>query len=204
MSQQELMPDPQSPESYETQSQERQFWSGPETNVPIYSWPQRAKTTNLPKSDHPATFESSLPPYSYPAQDWTMSKQQSNSERATQYQQQAQPQDTRAGTSTDHPYSQYNAPQQVPWQSQPQENSVDISKWIGFVLLVLILLMSIPALCSIGTVFVSIVFVFSLLPVILTLAPIAFILLKVLGPDDHNNQLHYRQQRERYEHSWWW
>ena len=206
MSQQELMPEPQShqssQESYEIQSQERQFWSGTERNAQISSRPQGSKLSNQPKSDHPATFEGSLPLYSYPAQI------QSNSEQSTQWQQQAQSQDTRTGTSAYRPYSQYNAPQQVSWWTQPQENSMDISKWIGLVLLVLVMVMSIPVLCSVGTVFISLVFVFSLLPIIITLAPIAFLLLipllKVLGPDDHNNRSDYRQQRDRYEHSWWW
>src|SRR5690348_5063159 len=144
MSQQELMPEPQShqssQESYETQSQERQSWSGTERNAQIYSWPQRSKTTNQPKSDHPATFEGSLPLHSYPAQDRTMPTQRSNSEQSTQWQQQAQAQGTRTGTSAYQPYSQYNAPQQVSWRTQPQEDSMDSSKWIGLVLLVLITL----------------------------------------------------------------
>lgn len=122
MSQQELMPEPQSHQSSQESSQERQSWSGTEMNAQIYSWPQRSKTTNQPKSDHPATFEGSLPLHSYPAQDRTTSTQQSNSEQSTLWQQQAQPQDTRTGTSAYQPYSQYNAPQQVPWQTgQPHQ-----------------------------------------------------------------------------------
>lgn len=208
MSQQELMPEPQSHQSSQEASQERQSWSGTEINAQIYSRPQRSKITNLPKSDHPATFEGSLPLHSYPAQNRTMPTQQSNSEPSTQWQQQAQAQGSRTGTSAYQPYSQYNAPQQVSWWAQPQEDSMDISKWIGLVLLVLITLMCIPMVCSLGTVFISLVFVFSLLPIIITLTPIVFFLLipllRALGPDDHNNRLHDRQQRDRHEHSWWW
>jgi len=216
MSQQELMPEPQSSRSSQasrkTQSQGRQIWSGAEINAQIYNWPRQLKTTDLPKSDHPATFEDSLPPYSYPAQDQTMSTQQSNPEQSTQWQQQAKTQDARTamGTSTGayQSYSQYNAHQQAPWWTQPQENTIDTSKWIGLVLLVLVVLVSIPMLCSIGTVFVSVVFVFSLLPVILAFAPIAFFLLipllRVLGPQSHDNRLHQRRQRGRYDQSWWW
>ncbi len=208
MSQQELMPEPQShrssQESYETQSQGRQFWSGTEIKAPIHSWPQRSKTTDLPKSDHPATFEDSLPQYSYPAQDRPTLMQQSSSEHSTQWQQQAQSQDAGIGTSAYQPYSQYKAPQQVSWWTQPQENSMDISKWLGVALLVLVMLMSIPVLCSIGTVFVSLVFVFSLLPVIFAFAPIVFILLIPLFRASGPNDRHHREQRNRYEHSWWW
>jgi hypothetical protein len=204
MSQQELMPEPQSHQSSQASGRGRQSWSGTEIKAQIHSWPQRSKTTDLPKSDHPATFEDSLPQYRYPVQDQPTLMQQSSSEHSTQWQQQAQSQDAGIGTSTYQPYSQYNAPQQVSWWTQPQENSMDISKWVGLALLVLVMLMSIPVLCSIGTVFVSIIFVFSLLPIIIAFAPIALFLLipllRAFGPDDH----HHREQRNRYEHSWWW
>jgi hypothetical protein len=213
MSQQELMPEPQSSrssqESYNAQSQGKQSWSSAEVNIQPYSRTRRSRTSDLPKSDHPATFEESLPPYSYPAQDQTMFRQQSKPEQNTRWQQQARNRD--AGTSKETPtgayqsYSQYNPQQQAPWWAQSQENTMDTSKWIGLLLLVLVLLVSIPVLCSIGTVFVSVVFIFSLLPVVLAFAPIAFFLLiplfRVLGPDSHDNR---RRHRSRYDHSWWW
>lgn len=211
MSQQELMPEPQSSRStqasHKTQRQSRHVWSGTEINAQIYNWPRQLKTTDLPKSDHPATFEDSLPPYSYPAQDQTMLTQESNPEQSTQWQQQARDAKT-ATTGAYQSYNQYNAHQQAPWWTQPQGNTTDTSKWIGLVLLVLVVLVSIPMLCSIGTVFVSVVFVFSLLPVILAFAPIAFFLLipllRVLGPESHDNRLQQRRQRGRYDQSWWW
>jgi hypothetical protein len=210
MSQQELMPEPQSSrssqEAYKMQSQDRQSWSGAELNAQIYCWPRWSKTTDQPKSDHPATFEDSLPPYSYPAQDQTRPTQQSIPEQSSQWPQQARPQDARMAWGTYQPYSQYNAQQQVPLP-QSQDNSMTTSNWIGWALLAMIVLMSIPVLCSLGTVFISIVFVFSFLPVILAFAPIAFFLLiplfRVLGSDNHNKRLHHRHHRSRYDQQWW-
>ena len=209
MSQQQLMPDPQSSQaSYQAQSQGRQSLSGIETDVRPYNWPQRSRGSDLPKSDHPSTFEDSLLPYSYPAQDQVTSTQQSNSEESTRWQQQARTYGASIGrgtfTGTYQSYSQYNPQQQIPWWTQPQENTTDSSKWINILLLTLILLVSVPVLCSIGTAFVSIVFLFSLLPVLLAFAPIAFFLLipllRVLGPDSQDD----RQQRSSYDQSWWW
>src|SRR5690349_11598102 len=100
MSQQELMPEPQSSQSssqefYKTSSQDRPSWSSTQIHAQIYSRARRSKMTDLPKSDHPATFEDSLPPYSYPAQDRPMLTQQSNTEQSGQWQQQTQVQDSR-------------------------------------------------------------------------------------------------------------
>jgi len=212
MSQQELMPEPRSSqssqESYKAQSQGRQSWSGAEIDGQPYNWSRRSKNSELPKSDHPSTFEDSLPPYSYPAQDQAMLTRESNPEPNTQRQQQARTHDASTGrgisTGTYQPYSQYNPQQQIPWWTQPQENTTDNSKWIGLLLLALVLLVSVPVLCSIGTAFVSVVFVFSLLPVLLAFAPIAFFLLipllRVFSHESHNE----RRQRSRYDQSWWW
>jgi hypothetical protein len=202
MSQQELMPEPQSSKkSQRTQNQGRQSQSGTETYAQPHSWSRRSRNSDLPKSDHPSTFEDSLPPYSYPAQDRTMFRQQVSSEQNTQ--QQYQERNRAAGTTRETPtsayqsYSQYNPSQQIPWWTQPQEHTVDSSRWIGTLLLVLVLLVSIPVLCSIGTVFVSVVFMFSFLPVILAFAPIAFFLLiplfRMLGSESRDHR--WRQRR---------
>jgi hypothetical protein len=211
MSQQELMPEPRlsqsSPESYKAQSQNRQARSDAETDVQPYNRSRRLRNSELPKSDHPSTFEDSLPLYSYPAQDQALSTQQRNPEQNIQRQRQARTHDASTdrtiSTDTYQSYSQYNAQQQTPWWiSQPHK--VDNSKWIGLLLLALVLLVSIPVLCSIGTAFVSVVFLFSLLPVLLAFAPIAFFLLipllKVLGPESHND----RRQKSPYDQLWWW
>jgi uncharacterized membrane protein len=210
MSQQELMPEPRlsqsSQESYKAQSQGRQSWSGAETDAQPYNWSRRSRSSDLPKSDHPSTFEDSLPPYSYPAQDQTTPTQKSIPEQSTHRQQQARTHDASAGrgTSTGTYQSYSHVQQQTLWWTQPQANRVNNSRWIGIFLLALVLLVSIPVLCSIGTAFVSVVFVFSLLPVLLAFAPIAFFLLipllKVFGPESHDD----RRQRSRYDQSWWW
>ena len=212
MSQQELMPEPQSPKSsqklYKVQNQDKQ--SGTETYAQSYSKPQQSRG-DLPKTDHPSTFEDSLPPYSYPAQDQIMFMQQPSPEQNTQWQHQEQTREygpTREiPTNAYQSYSQYNGQQQTPSRVQPQEHTINSSKWIGMFLLVLVLLASIPVLCSIGTIFVPVLLAFYLLPVIIAFAPIAFFILiplfRVLGTADHDNRWR-RRQRARYDHSWWW
>jgi hypothetical protein len=194
MSQQELMPEPQS-------SQGEQSWSGAEIQAHISHQSRRSKTSDQPKSDHPATFEDSLPPYSYPAQDRPTVTQQSSFEQSRQWQQQARPQDTRTARGNYQPYNQYNASQQIPWWAQSQGHTMDTSKWIGLVLLTLVVLVSIPTLCSIGTVFISLVFVFSILPVVLAFAPIAIFLLipmfRALGRAHDNHTMRYRHYQSR-------
>ncbi len=212
MSQQELMPEPQSPKSsqklYKAQSQDRQ--SSTETYARSYSKPQQSRG-DLPKTDHPSTFEDSLPPYSYPAQDQIMFMQQPSPEQNTQWQYQEQTREygpaREIPTNAYQSYSQYNGQQQAPSRVQPQEHTINSSKWIGMFLLVLVLLASIPVLCSIGTIFVPVLLAFYLLPVIIAFAPIAFFILiplfRVLGSADHDNRWR-RRQRARYDHSWWW
>jgi hypothetical protein len=213
MSQQELMPEPQSSqlsqESYEAQSQDRQPLSGTRINAQPYSWPRQPRDNNLPKSDHPSTFEDSLPPYSYPAQDQAMSTQQPNSKQNVQWQQQVQTADINTSRSTFkgayQSYSQYKVQYQAPWWARAQEKPMDTSRWIGLLVLVVILMVGIPMLCSIGTVLASVLFAFSLLPVILALAPVVlFLVFSVLSPENHNNRRHRRHHRSRYDQSWWW
>jgi hypothetical protein len=206
MSQQELMPEPQSSQEFsKAQSQGKQSWSGTDMGLRPSNWPRRSKTTDLPKSDHPSTFENSLPPYSYPAQGQTMSTQQSYTEQTFQWQQHDASTSWNIFTDSYPSYNQYNPPQQVPAWTQSPENTIDISKWIGILLLVVFLLVSIPVLCSLGTFFISVVFVFSFLPVLVTLAPVAFLLLIPLSRIFGSHGKYTRwQQRGRYERSWWW
>lgn len=199
------MPEPQSSqELYKAQSQGKQSRSGAEMHLHPHNWARRSKATDLPKSDHPSTFEDSLPPYSYPAQDQTMFTRQSYAEQSTQWQQRDARTSRNTFASRYQSYSQYNPPQQVPSWAQSSENTVDISKWIGILLLVIFLLVGMPMLCSIGTVFIGIVFVFSFLPVLIALAPIALFLLipllRIFGSQGHNNRW---RQRGRYGRSWW-
>jgi hypothetical protein len=217
MSQQELMPEPQSSkssqESYQEQSQSqgRYSRSSTETYAQSYSKPQRSRTSNLPKADHPSTFEDSLPPYSYPAQDQTMFRQQPRPEQNTQWQQQEQNRQygpaREVPTNAYQPYSQYNGQQQTPSWTQPQEHTIGSSRWVGMLLLVLVLLTSIPVVCSIGTIFIPILLFFYILPVMIAFSPIAFFILiplfKVLGSEDHDKRWQ-RRQSARYDHSWWW
>lgn len=62
MSQQEMYP--------QSQGQEQAHDSDVEIQAQPYYWSTQPKTTgDMPKNEHPSTFEDSIPPYSYPAQD---------------------------------------------------------------------------------------------------------------------------------------
>src|SRR5436309_12756239 len=43
--------------------------------------PNKAKTSEMPKNDHPATFEQSIPPYVYPAQDGVRTQEHKQQQR---------------------------------------------------------------------------------------------------------------------------
>src|SRR2546430_5461123 len=58
-------------------TQQQQMW-GEHRN----GRPNKAKTSEMPKNDHPATFEQSIPPYAYPAQDG-ISAQEHHKQRRT-------------------------------------------------------------------------------------------------------------------------
>lgn len=204
MSQQELMPEPQSSRASDTrQSQKKQPWSG--MHLYPYNWPHRSKIADSPKSDHPSTFEESLPPYSYPAQDQHLASRWSPSEQSFQWQQRDAAKTRTNNFTGSYPiYSYYNSPHYVPRWTPSSDKSIKLSKWIGILLLVTFLLFSLPVVCSLGTFFVSIVFVFSFLPVLVALTPVIFFLLipllRIFGAQ--GQQKRWRQQNH-YERSWW-
>ncbi len=215
MSQQDYMPEPQSFQSsspmHEWPSQDGQSLFGAQRDGHAYHWSPRSRMSDMPKSEHPSTFEDSLPAYSYPAQDQARVMHHPTSEQHTRWQQQIRTDDP--GTARSNPtkdtyqsYSQYNAHQQVPQWAPLYEHSRSISKWIGILLLIFILLISMPIVCSIGTVFVSLFLLFSLLPVILFFAPIALLLLGPLfrasHPHTHHQRWRWRPHRSRYDRSW--
>src|SRR6266480_2019089 len=78
-----------------------------------------------------------------------------------------------ASRHADQSYSQYNAREQGWWWVWPQKKTINISTWIGLLLLVLALLVSLLLLDSVETTLVRVFFVISLLPFILVFGLIA-------------------------------
>jgi hypothetical protein len=106
-----------------------------------------------PKSEHPSTYDESIPPLSYHAQD---AVQASSSSPGTQRSAAKKPQKSRqslnAGNSSDadafettyRPYSQYTGRWQVPPWARPQQNNAGALR--NLILLIMGILL-IPMLC---------------------------------------------------------
>ncbi len=73
----------------------------------------------------------------------------------------------------DQSSSQHNAQEQGWWWAWPRKKTVHISTWIGLLLLILALLVSLLLLDSVETTLVRVFFVISLLPFILVFGLIA-------------------------------
>lgn len=113
----------------------------------------KGKGGDLPKNDHPSTFEEFVPPYRYQAQDGP-------SRRATKADRRQQEQRTRRGLSPDgdalengyHPERQAHVYQVPPW-ARPQHNNRGVLRWvIGIFILILLIK---PILMLLGFLFVA-------------------------------------------------
>ena len=149
MSQEEMYP--------ESQSQFQQ--SDGEIQAQPYYWSTTSKTNktgNMPKNEHPSTFEQSIPPYSYRAQDAQPVEQEpmTYSARADQtgamaqrrqeelrQQQAGQRQfspDGDAFESGYRPFASGRQWQQVPWWARPQHNNHGVFRWLVFIILAVV------------------------------------------------------------------
>ena len=98
----------------------------------------KGKTYEGPKSEHPSTYDESIPPLSYRAQN----SGQTSSTSFPRVGASPAPMDQGGGVSPSHadqrvggPYSQYNGGWQVPSWARPQQNN-DVGAWL-FILLVI-------------------------------------------------------------------
>ena len=93
---------------------------------PIVPLEHRSHLSATPKSDHPATYDESLPLLSYPAQDAGWSSPATDAFDASQ-------QTTSEGQH--YSYNHYTQTTQVPWWARPQENNQGTLR--AFILLIL-------------------------------------------------------------------
>src|ERR1700737_3472937 len=131
MSQQEFLPPEQEPLKQDASE---------EIDVRPYYWSTSPKSGNLPKNEHPSTFEDSIPPYSYAAQDALPppQEQQQEQEKATYYSsgQGKQSQQQQAGPQRStfqygyRPYTNYNTQSQVPPWARPQRHNRRVFRWV--------------------------------------------------------------------------
>src|SRR5689334_969798 len=122
MSQQQLVPEPPQDQDVSGQS---------------YRYKAARRSGNMPKEDHPATFEETVPPYSYPAQDRVTYKRENG--RQESHARQHQRQHTGDAFETgNRPYQQYRYRQVPPWARPQRHQRMYIWRWLIVAILVLL------------------------------------------------------------------
>ncbi len=150
MSQQEFVP--------QSQGKSEQYLEEEEENYGQTYRVEKSKTSDMPKSEHPSTYEDSVPPYSYRAQDSvadTQSPIQRERPASRQRQQQQFSPDGDAFESSYQPYRSQQQQQVPPW-ARPQRNNKPILRWVVLILLGLALIKFIlPIIAFVGIVLVG-------------------------------------------------
>ena len=182
MSQQEFAHEPQG--QSEQSSEREEIYAQP------YYWSTKPKSGGILKDEHPSTFEESIPPYSYPAQDSAGYRQQRDnivdSEPAQKQRQQQQfSPDGDAFEQGYRPYAQYNRWRQVPPWAQPQRHQGRrILRVIVLIILGLILIKPLLALIGIllvGAVGIALFAILIALLVAFIVAVVALVVMTALG-----------------------
>src|SRR5690242_4752664 len=130
---------------------QQEMFSGEQDQQPLeseiqaqpYYWSTRpkAKTGDVPKNEHPSTYEEAIPPYSYRAQETASStpRQENRGARANAGQHRSDtPRD--AFERSYQPSTAYNMQWQVPWWARPQHNNGKGLRTAVFVVLGLLLI----------------------------------------------------------------
>ncbi len=153
------------------QSQDGQALSDNEGDVQFYNQSQQPEARDIPESNLPSTCENSPSPDSSCMQDQTTLMQQPNSEQNTQWKQNV---DLLPGLGS------ISDKEIDIVQTRQLVQKDHISTWIGLLLLLLVLLITIPLMYSAGIALVRVLFVISLLPLILAFGLIVIFLMIAL------------------------
>ncbi|HEU5229277.1 MAG TPA: hypothetical protein VFU49_15780 [Ktedonobacteraceae bacterium] len=161
--------------------QEQEFTSSEETskqaqdNEEIYTqqpyyWSTKPRTGDGPKDEHPATFEDSIPPYSYQAQEYDSAQQSEQASRPNSAERE-RPQPNRSNT-------QYSAYWQVPsWARPQQQKGNKVLRWVILIILAVVLIKPIIVVITIMLGAVGLVIGVALLAILLPILIILAILL---------------------------
>lgn len=153
------------------------------THQPYY-WSTKQTRGDGPKDEHPSTFEDSIPPYSYQAQEHDSARR---SERVVDA---ASPE--REQEQRDHPRTHYQAHWQVPSWARPQQHQgKKMLRWLVLAILAVVLIKPIIVLVAIilGAIglavgvalFAILLPIFILLVILLSFVAMALIFLAMLG-----------------------
>lgn len=196
MSQQAMFPESQGEHSQDNEEYKPYYWS----TTPVAG---KGKTGDILKNEHPATFEDTIPPYSYPAQEQMSrhaesqhsnpagKRERSSSNNEYQRKQHTRQQQFNAGGQAyeygSQPFMQqpYYMAQQVPSWARPQRNNrgawrVIVLMILGFILLKPLVFVAIHLLAGIGILF-GIAALAIIVPIIFALVLGAFAVLALLG-----------------------
>ncbi|QBD80325.1 hypothetical protein EPA93_31885 [Ktedonosporobacter rubrisoli] len=170
MSQQEFVPEPQNQD-------EQILENGQKNEYKSYYWSTTPHSGNIPKDEHPSTFEASLPAYSYPAQDTRQGLR-----REAEY---AEGQAREYRTETRSYQGQRRFQAQVPSWARPQRHAgKPIMRILGIVLLAIVLIKAIPIMLALAAALIGALAFVLLLPIIILLAiliPFAIIAIVILS-----------------------
>lgn len=186
MSQQEFVP--------QNQGQHAQSHDDEEIYTSYYR-PNRRKDKALPKSEHPSTFEDSIPPYSYRAQDEAApsSEEPRFASKSTYNREQPSRRHfSPDGDAFETGYQPYRQPQmqfQVPPWARPPRHKMHIGRLIVLIVSMLLIAKMIPLLIGLILTLVVVAGIFVLIPVFVALAilipvlvMIALVVLGIGGP----------------------
>lgn len=158
-----------------------------------YYWPTRpkAETGDMPKNEHPSTYEESVPPYSYRAQEGaSYTSRRENPTYRTNARQHWSDSDGDAFERGYRPYTAYYMQWQVPSWARPQHNNgkglrTAIFVVLGLMLIVPLLKIAAFLLAGIGILLGIAVFAIVLLPLVIAFlavfAAVALIVLTLFG-----------------------
>ncbi|MBV8694006.1 MAG: hypothetical protein JO125_15840 [Chloroflexi bacterium] len=146
-----------------------------------YYWSTKSEAGKMPKTDHPLSYEETIPPYSYQAQD--------RAEHIYTQQEEVRQDIPQYGS---RPYNMQPPQwQQVPPWARPQRNKKGMLRWIVLIVLGLLLIKPLLILVGILLASVGIVLFVVLLPILiifgilLAIAVTILIVLAVLGMPLH-------------------
>jgi hypothetical protein len=131
MSQQQLVPEPQDQD----------------VSRPSYRLRARQRAGDEPKEEHPATFEETVPPYSYPAQDRVTYKEEKARQQSRARQHQLHEDDGDAFEMGYRPYRQYRQSsyrQAPPWARPQRHKGIHVWRWLIVAILILLAIKILP------------------------------------------------------------
>jgi hypothetical protein len=176
--------------------------------------PNKAKTREMPKNDHPTTFEQSIPPHAYPAQDGVRAREQSpeSQQQRTHGQHARQMHNMRGnqrfspdGDALEHgyrPYKQYNnGGNGVSGWARPQRGfGGKPVRLLVLILLGVALFHALPAIAAVVLTLLGVIALAIFLPFIIIFAAVAafavlaLIVLKALGVPLGRRRFFYRKR----------